>query len=145
MRIFGPRRVNEYLLSVLEWGTDCKKAGAVNALYWASVALRFHGSVPSYRLEDATEESRATYESLADLWERRGTLFLKTFVLNSSLEVQRSIIGMLSFDEADYPDAVRPLVARAIQMARGHSDDYIRHRAGGDGTLSPLPHRERTR
>src|SRR5262249_31443861 len=41
---FGPRRVNEYLLGVVESGTDFRKAGAVNALYWAQVGLSIPGN-----------------------------------------------------------------------------------------------------
>jgi len=40
MRVFGPQRVNEYLLSAIESGDDLQKAGAVNALVWAEVLPR---------------------------------------------------------------------------------------------------------
>jgi hypothetical protein len=71
-RVFGARRVNEYLLAVLESGDDFHKAGAVCALYWAgvSVSYRFPLTWP-LRREDANQEELAAYEALMDLWERK--------------------------------------------------------------------------
>jgi hypothetical protein len=144
---FGPRRVNEYLLGVVESGTDFRKAGAVNALYWAQVGLSFPGSAPSFSIEYATPESRAAYEALGDLWERKRRLLLKTFVSNPNVDVRRSIIPSLKLNAADYPEDLRPLVARAIEIARGSDDEYIRHRVevqlGNVKLLAPLPHRKK--
>jgi hypothetical protein len=144
---FGPRRVNEYLLGVVESGSDFRKAGAVNALYWAQVGLSFPGNAPSYSIENATPESRAAYEALADLWERKRRLLLETFVSNPSVDVRRSIIPSLNLDPAAYPEGHRPLVGRAIEIARGSDDEYIRHRVevqlGNVKLLAPLPHRKK--
>jgi len=144
---FGHRRVNEYLLGVVESGTDFRKAGAVNALYWAGMSLTFIGPTPSYSIEYATPESRAAYEALADVWERKRKLLLETFVANPNVHVRRSIIPTLSLDPAEYPESNRPLVARAIEIARGSDDEYIRHRVevqlGNEHLLAPLPHREK--
>jgi len=46
MRVFGPRRVNQYLLAVLESGDDFHKAGAVCALCWANVAVSYRLTYP---------------------------------------------------------------------------------------------------
>jgi len=147
VKAFGPRRVNEYLLEVVEAGPDFCKAGAVNALYWAQVPLSFRGDAPAFTMDHATPESRAAYEALADLWERKRTLLLKTFVSNSSLDLRRSIIPSLDLDldPLSYSESHRPLVAQAIAIARHHEDYYIRHRVelqlGKVKTLLPLPHR----
>jgi hypothetical protein len=146
MKVFGPRRVNEYLLSVVESGTDFRKAGAVNAMYWAHVPLAFPGGSSSFEIEDATPESRALYESLQDIWERQQCVLLQTFVQNSSVDVRRSIIPSLGLDPQAYPESHRALVAQAIEIARRHEDEYIRHRVEvqlGDTSegLAPLPHR----
>jgi hypothetical protein len=142
---FGPRRVNEYLLGVVETGTDDRKAGAANALYWAQVSLTFVGAAPAYTPEYATPESRAAYEALSDVWDRKRRLFLETFVANPSVEVRRSLIPSLNLDPAAYPEGHRPLVAEAVAIARGHPDKYIRHRVevqlGNAKLLAPLPHR----
>jgi hypothetical protein len=89
MKHFGPRRVNEYLLSIVESGTDFRRAGAVNALYWSQVALSFgilrvYDDALSLNLEQATAESRTAYMALQDVWERKKRLFLETFVANAS-------------------------------------------------------------
>jgi hypothetical protein len=149
MKHFGPRRVNEYLLSVVEFGTDVRRAGAVNALYWSQVALLFRNvsldDLPPFDLEHATAESRTAYMALQDVWERKKRLFLETFVANASVEVRRSIIAALKLDPQAYPDNYRPLVAQAIAIARSHKDAYIRHRVefqlGDIRPLAPLPHR----
>jgi hypothetical protein len=144
---FGLRRVIEYLLGVVASGTDFRKAGAVNALYRANASLRFPGNVPSYSIEYATPESRAAYEVLMDLHERKRKLLLETFVANPSVDVRRSIIGKLNLNAADYPESHRPLVARAVEIARSSQDEYIRHRVevqlGNVHVFAPLPHRKK--
>jgi hypothetical protein len=130
---FGHRRVNEYLLSVIESGDDFQKAGAVNALVWAAAVVRYRipHPLPSplrFTREDAVPESLAAYEALADIREREKILLLETFVLNANLDVRRSILGHLNLDEGAYPDSHKPLVARAIDIARTHADEYIRDR-----------------
>jgi pimeloyl-ACP methyl ester carboxylesterase len=147
MESFGPRRVNEYLLSVVASGTDVRKAGAVNALYWAHVPLTFPGGTRSFDIEYATPASRAEYEALQDIWTRRQLLLLETFVDNTNVDVRRSIIPSLDVDPQNYPESHRPLVHQAIRIARSHDDEYIRHRIqvqlGDDSDgLAPLPHRD---
>lgn len=144
---FGHRRVNEYLLDVVELGTDFRRAGAVNALYWAQVPLVYTGKPPSYSAEYATPESRAAYETLADLRKRKMQLLLKTFVSSPCVEVRRSIIPRLNLDPTNYPEGDWSLVARAIEIARSSEDKYIRHRVevqlGNVKVFAPLPHREK--
>lgn len=144
---FGHRRVNEYLLDMVETGSDFRKAGAVNALYWAQVPLTFIGTASSFTIEHATPESRAAYEAVSDLWDRKRQLLLETFVSNPSVDVRRSIIPSLSLDPSKYPESHRLLVTRAIEVARGSEDEYILHRVevqlGKVNLLAPLPHREK--
>jgi hypothetical protein len=128
IRTYGHRRVNEALLEFFEKGSDFEKAGAANALYWARLGFAFQGRVPAYTREYATPESVAAYDALADIWVRRGCLFLETFVENQDLHVRRSIIPALRLDVSHYPDELGPLVATAIHIARNHEDEYIRHR-----------------
>jgi hypothetical protein len=146
MGAFGPRRVNEYLLGVVASGSDFRKAGALNAMYWAQARLTFVGDVPSYTVEHATPASRAAYEALADLRERKRTLLLEMFVENSNVDVRRSVIPSLDLDATAYPEGYGPLVAQAIEIARGSPDEYVRHRVevqlGNVHLLAPLPHRE---
>jgi hypothetical protein len=153
MRVFGPRRVNEYLLAVVESADDFHKVGAVNALYWAQIGVSYRLTYPTtYPLcpkpEDADQDSLAAYEALTDLWDRKRTLFLETFVSNPDLDVRRALIGKLNLDESAYPDSHKSLVPRAIQIAQEHSDDYIREcmqfHFGETILLSALPARSET-
>ncbi len=142
----GHRIVNEALLEYVEKGSDFEKGGAVNALYWAQMPLRFSGVTQDFTLENATPESRAAYLELNDVWLRKRCLFLREFVANADVHVRRSIIPSLNLDEARYPDDLKPLVAQAVEISRNHPDDYIRHRVevqlGNERLLRPLPHRD---
>lgn len=147
MNAFGARRVNEYLLSVIESGTDFRKAGAINALYWANVPLTFPGDARSFDIQNATPDSREQYEALADVWTRKRRLLLETFVMNPNVDVRRSIIPRLSLDPLAYPESHRSLVIKVIEIARSHEDEYIRRRVenqlGISQSLPPLPHRKK--
>ncbi len=116
--VFGSWRVNEALLDLVEQGSNFEKAGAVNALYWAGF--------PSFS--------------------KSAPIFLREFVSNPNLDVRRSIIPHLVLNPSCYADELKPLVLKAIEIARTHSDDYIRHRVevqlGTERLLKPLPHRE---
>jgi hypothetical protein len=143
---FGHRVVNEALLDYVENGSDFEKAGAANALYWAGMPLSFVGKTRKYTVENATPESRAAYLELKDVWLRRRFLFLREFVANENVDVRRSIIPELNLDETVYPDDLKPLVAQAIEIARNHHDDYIRHRVevqlGNERVFKALPRRD---
>ena len=144
---FGARRVNEYLLDVLESGPDDRKAGAANALYWAQVTLQFIGHQPSWDIAHATPESRMAYEMLEDVWDRKRRLMLELFVANPNVDIRRSLIPSLNLDPGAYAETHRPQVAQAVAIARAHEDDYIRHRVetqlGDARPLAPLPHRKK--
>jgi hypothetical protein len=127
MENFGPRRVNEYLLAVVKSGPDLRTAGAVNALYWAQVPLVFI-STESFHIKDATPQSRALYQSLQDVWDRKDVVMLETFVSNPDVWVRKSVISKLTLNPFRYPESHRPLVAQAITIARTHPNEYIRHR-----------------
>jgi hypothetical protein len=133
---FGPRLVNEALLDYLASGTDFEKAGAANALYWASSPLIGMRDVP-----DLCEE----YEGLDDIRLRKRVLLLNEFVKNGNVDVRRSIIAQLSFERELYPPDCWPLLPQAVKVARDHPDEYIRHRVevqlGSSGLLDALPHR----
>jgi hypothetical protein len=146
IRQSGHRLVIEALLTMFQTGTDFEKAGATNALYWANIPLQYLGNTPAFTEEYATAESRAARNALNDLWQRKRELFLQEFVTNSDVDVRRSLIPALDLNSDSYPDSLRHLVAAAIQIARTHSDDYIRHRVevqlGTERLLPPLPHRK---
>ncbi|HVG43154.1 MAG TPA: hypothetical protein VM890_00435 [Longimicrobium sp.] len=105
----GGRRVLEELLRYLESGSDAEKAGAVSALYWV--------------------RGNPRNEELDDLRERFRCRMLREFVDNPDLNVRRRIIPMLHLVEPEaYPEELRPLIEVAVQVARSHPDEYIRHR-----------------
>lgn len=142
---FGYRAVNEFLLDVVEGSDNAEIAGAVAALYWANMQISFSGKVPHYTLEYATDNSRAAFLALDDVWRRKRETYLRVFISNEDVTVRRQIIPALNLDEASYPDALKPLVQRAIDLARSHPDEYIRHRVevqlGNERLLRPIPPR----
>ena len=145
----GPDRVHRELLDYVERGSDFEIGGAVNALYWAASDLK-----PTDQ-EGVALKPKEPPTGLAELFERKKCLFLKTFVGNDHVEVRQSIIPSLEIDPSLYPDDLKPLVEEAIQIAQNHPDEFIRHRikiklnekkSGGSRLLlRPLPHREPVR
>jgi hypothetical protein len=127
VRAFGFQRVAERLLEYLNDGTNFEKGGAANAFYWARVAAR----------DDK--------EPYTDLRQRIRDKYLTEFVSNADTQVRRCIIPSLDTDESAYSPDIRGLVAVAIEIARNHEDDYIRHRIevqlGNERLLYPLPER----
>lgn len=123
VRTWGGRRVIERLFDFLLTGSNEERAGAVSAMYWAF--------------------GEADKEDLDDLRRRRHHEFLREFVENDDLNVRCRIIPMLTLDESIYPDNLRPLVQKAIMIARHHNNEYIRHRVeiqlGGEGPFMAIP------
>ncbi len=119
---FGPETILIQLLEYLESGSNEQKAGAASAYYWV----------------------RGDSDSTQDLRLRFHCQMLREFVGNSDLEVRRRIIPLLDLEARRYPSDLKPLTKQAIDIARSHSDEYIRHRVeiqlGGRGPLLPIPH-----
>jgi len=128
IKAFGPRRVNESLLEVLQSGSDRRKAGAANALYWAHPIERWSVGIATFLKEIAMPEPENDPDGMSDVWERRQRLLLETFVSNSNLEVRQSILGILDLDPTSCRESHRPLVEQAIAIARSSEDKYLRHR-----------------
>lgn len=129
VREFGFQRVAEQLLEVLSNGTNFEKGGAVNAFYWARVA------------------SHSDQEPYTDLRQRIRDKYLTEFVTNDDTQVRRCIIPSLCIDESAYSSDIRELVSVAIDIARNHPDEYIRHRIevqlGHETVMQPLPDRQK--
>ncbi len=121
---YGATQVCAALLEYLESGTNEEKAGAASALYWA------------WRPKPGENLSRLGHRIRVDM--------LHEFVYNEDLQVRRRIIPQLDLNVLDYSIRLWPLILRAIQIARRHSDTYIRHRVmiqmGRGGPLMPIPH-----
>jgi len=136
---FGLRRVSETLLGRLENGSDQEKAGAVQAMYHVGLI----GVRDTYWRRP---DSDAVFKLVGDLWMRQRCLLLREFVSNPSVLVRQRIIPHLNLTNvSSYPEEFKPLVPLAIQIARDHTDGYIRHRVeiqmGSNETqlFSPLP------
>jgi len=127
MRSHGARLVNEKLLLYFETGTNEEKAGAASAFYW-SFGLNSN-DIP--------------YEDVGDVHERQYRLMLREFVNNEDVTVRQRILPFLTLQEGRYPEEQRPLVLRAIEIARAHPDEYIRHRVeiqlGAGGPYKAIP------
>lgn len=141
---FGIRRVLECLFEVLKSGDPYQQSGAVNALYWAQEPLVYKGDVKEFTIENATPESREAYLSVADIRREISLYMLELFVATGSVRLQQCIILHLNLSKPHkYPPTHRHLFDRAVEIARSHTDDYIRHRfevqLGRQQLLAPLP------
>lgn len=129
VREFGTERVAEQLLQMLKSGTNFEKGGAANAIYWVRAG------------------SGRDTAPLSDIWQRIRDQLLAEFASNDDTQVRRCIIAKLSMKERDYSPGVRDLINVAIEIARNHPDDYIRHRIevqlGNESLLRLLPDRTR--
>lgn len=125
VRSHGAGRVLRALLGYLESGTDAEKAGAASAVYQADWA------------------GNPRNEDLGDLRQRVDSQMLREFVGNPDLEVRRRIIPMLRLAGEAYPVELRPLIPVAVDVARSHPDEYIRHRIeiqlGAGGPFMAIP------
>ncbi len=141
---FGLRRVSETLFERFENGSDQEKTGVVQAMYHAGLI----GVRDSYWRRP---DSDAVFKLVGDLWMRQRCLLLREFVSNPSVLVRQRIIPHLDLTNvSSYPKEFKPLVPQAIQIARNHTDGYIRHRVeiqmGSNETqlFSPLPAMDRS-
>ncbi|HEX5244729.1 MAG TPA: hypothetical protein VFW23_15805 [Tepidisphaeraceae bacterium] len=140
---FGYRRVNMSLLNYLEKGSDFEKAGAVNALYWAGMLRMVQG--PPEKMAQNHKECAG----LDDVWQKRRSMLLREFVVNSNTDVRRSIVPHLNLRPEAYPPELRPLIDEAIRLGRNAHDQYIRHRIEiqlgptklGKTLFQAIPHR----
>ncbi|MDC3984589.1 hypothetical protein [Polyangium jinanense] len=126
VRSFGTARVCTVLLSYLETGSNEEVAGAASALYWA------------WRPRPD--------EDLDELLSRIRAAKLQVFIRNDDLQVRRRILPSLRLEPEAYAEELRPLIARAIEIARTHADEYIRHRIevqlGAGGPYMAIPDTE---
>jgi len=120
---FGPRRVQLALIAYLDTGTAPDMAGAARAWYWTQVPLVYVGGSKT-----PSPDSAAEYEAFSDLRQRYRCAALRRFVTEQDLDVRRCILPGLPLDAQLYPDEMRDLVARAVQIARTSSEEYLRHR-----------------
>lgn len=123
VRAMGARRVMRHLTEMMIDGSDDEQAGAACAAYWV-------------RGDDADQRYREARKHFRDA-------MLERFVETESTYIRQRIVPSLSVDANDYSIEIAPLIANAIQIARAHPDDYIRHRIeiqlGSPGSLRPLP------
>lgn len=119
----GAEAIYEALLKYLKSGSPAEKAGAASAFYW----VRHDHNNPSQIRAAST-----LYDEM-----------LVSFVEDEDVDVRRRILPLLSMNPDRYSERVRHLVPRVIEVARNHSDEYIRHRIEvqlGSGKLfRPIP------
>lgn len=116
----GAPRVLERLLAYLVAGSDAEKAGAASALYWV----------------------RTDKGECAELLRRIHRQMLDTFVATDDVDLRRRILPMLQLRESlQTSEAAK--ASEVIRIARGHADEYLRHRVevqlGNVTTFAPLP------
>ncbi|MCJ8280697.1 MAG: hypothetical protein MJK14_12570, partial [Rivularia sp. ALOHA_DT_140] len=124
IRCCGYYCVNSELINrYMENGTNEEKAGLARVLYWS---LRRNSS-----------------ENIEDLIDKVNRWFLTEFVNNQDINLRRCIIPNLQLEHSIYPQELHPLIAKAIDIAKSHSDEYIRQRIeiqlGFTSDFIPLP------
>ncbi|WP_433717751.1 hypothetical protein ACQP2Y_26595 [Actinoplanes sp. CA-051413] len=120
---YGRRRVRVALTEYLEDGTVADAAGAIRAMYWTSIGLRYQ---PGTRI--LTPESAAERDSYRELSRRTAKAALRRFVDEDDLDLRRCILPNLSLRRASHPAELQDLVTRALEIARTSDDEYLRHR-----------------
>lgn len=121
---FGRRRVVSTLLSIAANESSGVRAGAVNALYWAWAA-RESLSWPG---EEAAPAPFPPDEPVEDLRAEFMAWAVREFVVSADLDVRRALASTLIPARRYEPE----LAERAIAMARGDSDPYVRQRIAAD-------------
>ena len=123
VRSWGFCEVNRRLLRLLQEGSNVEKAGAASAFYWA--------------------QGNPRHEDISPLRTKIRCALLREFIQNGDLAVRQRIVSLLRLDRSLYPPSDQPLIDRAIEVARSHPDEYIRHRIeiqlGGGGPFKPIP------
>ncbi|GIJ45244.1 hypothetical protein Val02_21300 [Virgisporangium aliadipatigenens] len=120
---FGRRRVKRALLAYLRDGTAPQRAGAARAWYWTLVPVTYRAG------EDRpTAKSLARYNEFVDLEREWQETALRVFVADEHLDVRRCLLPGLNLRADQWSEEDRPLVARAVEIARNHPDGYLRHR-----------------
>lgn len=119
VRSWGADVVRNHLLRYFESGNNEEKAGAASALYWVR--------------GDISEEMRL----------RIREALLRQFVENQDLDVRCRTLPLLRFEPELYGQETQPLIPIAIDIARNHSNEYIRHRIevqlGAGGPFKAIP------
>ena|SRR5215217_5084244 len=133
--MFGWAATVDAITRYLHDGTAAEKWGAVNALYHASGAWR-----PPYGPETIDARTFAAH------WRPASEAMLTEFVHTTDRSLQQTIVRWLGPIE-QYRPSLRDLARRAHEIARNHSDAFVR-RAGtdvdkeGHVRFRPLPSRE---
>jgi hypothetical protein len=126
---FGCLRVQTALLDYLRNGTNAERAGAARASYWASAAWRWRRVSGDRGRGWWTHEKPADPDgSLAALRQAWFEAALLEFVANEDIDVRCSILPGLPLSTRRYPAELHGLVAEAINIARAHPHEYVRHR-----------------
>ncbi|MEU6867821.1 hypothetical protein ABZ924_32080 [Streptomyces sp. NPDC046876] len=124
LNAFGYRRVRAVLLDRLRTGTDAQRAGAARAWYWSALPLRLPQVTAQTPHAEGGAEPDDRY-ALARDWDEAA---LREFVDNEHLDVRRCILPLLRLRPSAYPPELHGLMEAAVEIARAHEDEYIRHR-----------------
>ncbi|MFI2663391.1 hypothetical protein [Micromonospora carbonacea] len=112
----GRRRVQRYLIAVIETGPEHKKVGAVRAWYWSQVSLVYE-SVEDLRARRPTATSRAADDEMADLRGLYRIACLTAFVTCPHAATREWLARGTILKDAYYPANLRDLVAQARAIA----------------------------
>ncbi|MCP2323397.1 hypothetical protein HDA40_001904 [Hamadaea flava] len=112
----GRRRVQRYLISVIETGPASKKVCAVRAWYWSQVSLVYN-SMDALQQGWPTDASRAADDDVADLRGQYRAACLAAFVACDHVLTREWLAQGFILKDEFYPPNLLDLVAQARAIA----------------------------
>ena len=119
---YGSLRVLQELKSIFQAGENRERGGVASASYWTW--------------------GNPKNEDVREVWEELNALFLREFINNENVDVRRRILIGLPLTK--FPRSLASEVSKAVEIARAHPDEFLRHRVEVQlrddvGPLRPLP------
>ncbi|MBG0561337.1 hypothetical protein [Actinoplanes aureus] len=119
----GRRAVQNYLIGVVETGSEHKKVCAVRAWYWSQVSLLYR-SAEALQARRPTPDSRAADDEVADLRARYRIACLTAFVTCRQTATREWLAKGFLLKEDYYPANLHGLVAQARAIAEADANRY---------------------
>ena len=119
----GYRPVQASIIEYVRTGTDAEKVGATMAWYAARPPLKYE-SWDDFRNRIPTKQSKAVWDSLADLRDAYRAACLAAFLACEEPGTRHDLALWIDRDPAPYPEHLRPGHQRAWEIIRGEPEHY---------------------
>lgn len=121
----GYRPVQEGLIGYVETGTGAEAIGATMAWYWTRPPLVYLGTA-NWQRRQPTADSKAAWDSLADLRTRYRHACLRAFLTRDDQQVRSALSLGFTLDPAAYPAESLPDLEHARHIVLADPDRYER-------------------